>query len=236
MKKETAERILEEMRRAYAAASSSPSETHARLYGAEARRFADYVREGEAVLDVGCGEGERYALFESKRVHYAGVDLSEAMLARARTRLAGRDARFEAGDLLELPVPDGRYDAAVAAGILHHMPSEEHRRRALLELRRAVRPGGYVMIAVWNFWAVRHWRVLLHQFFGMRNGWGRGDLKISWKMAGPPRYFHAFTLKELRNLLAETGLEPVELAYVRDGGPSGWLKARNLIAVARRPA
>src|SRR5512135_3394266 len=103
MKQETAEHIRAEMRRGYDAAASEASEVRQRLYGEELKRFVDYVREKEAILDVGCGDGRAFEVFRDKHVSYAGIDISEEVIVRARARLKD-EAAFEVGDILELPV------------------------------------------------------------------------------------------------------------------------------------
>ncbi len=238
MKKETADKILSEMRQGYRKAAVEAAPVHERLYREELERFVDYVREREAVLDVGCGDGRVFETFARKKVSYAGVDLSEEAVEKAKARWAkeiaeGR-AAFEVGDLLDLPVEDGRFDVAVAAGVLHHVPSKAYRRRAVAELARVVRPGGYVLIAVWNLWQMRHWGALLHQAFGRRNGWDFGDLKVTWKKPYFPRYYRAFRMKELERLCEGAGLDIVERQYVRKGELSGWLRGENLVLIARK--
>jgi SAM-dependent methyltransferase len=226
------------MRSGYRTAAADEAPVRERLYADELKRFVDYVREREAVLDVGCGDGRVFEIFKEKGVSYAGVDLSEDVIAKAKARWAkdvadGR-AAFEAGDLLDLPVEDGRFDVVVAAGILHHVPSAEYRAKALSELARVIRPGGYALIAVWNLWQPRHWSVLLHQMFGTKNGWDFGDLKISWKKPHFPRYYHAFRMKELRALCEAAGLDVVEQHYVRKGELVDWIHGENLVTVARK--
>lgn len=233
MRKETADIILSEMREGYLAAAAETAATRERLYWDELRRFVDYVREGETVLDVGCGDGRAVEVFRAKKIAYAGVDFSAEAIATAKARW-GSEAAFDVGDVLELPVPGNRYDAVVAAGVLHHVPSEAYRRKAVAELARAVHPGGYVMIVIWNLWQFRYWKVLAHQLFGWRNGWDFGDLKISWKKPRFPRYYHAFHVKELRELCEDAGLEVVEQYYVKKGAVVGWIRGENLVTIARK--
>lgn len=234
MTRETADRIIASMRAGYEATAEERGRARFKPYWGELKRFMDYVREGEAVLDVGCGTGHAYELFREKKVAYAGVDLSQHMVESARGRWKGTDAVFEAGDLLALPVPDGRYDAVVAVAVLHHVPSEAYRLRAMGELARATRKGGYVFIVSWNLWQPRYWHVLLHQRFGLRNGWDFGDLKVTWKKPFFPRYYHVFTRNEMRGLCERSGLDIVEQYYVRRGEVASWLRGETLVTIARR--
>lgn len=238
MRKETADKILDGMREGYRTAAAEGASVHERLYREELERFVDYVRERESILDVGCGDGRVFETFKGKNVSYAGVDLSDEVIGRAKARWAkeiaeGRVA-FETGDLLDLPVDDGRFDVVVAAGILHHVPSAAYRAKAAAELARVVHPGGYALIAVWNLWQPRHWGVLLHQMFGRKNGWDFGDLKITWKKPLFPRYYHAFRMKELRKLCEDAGFDVVEQNYVRKGEIVDWLRGENLVTIARK--
>jgi arsenite methyltransferase len=132
-------------------------------------REAIAVREGERVLDVGCGPGFYVAeLLEDAGANGSavGVDSSDAMLAMAAERCSRFDgAVFAEGDATSLPVADADFDAAVCVQVLEYVPDVE---AALRELHRALRPGG--RLVVWDVdWATvsmhardpeRHERVL----------------------------------------------------------------------------
>lgn len=237
-----ADKILAEARAGYAQIGDEAALSRDRFYWEELKRFVDYLREGESVLDVGCGNGKARELFEPKRVSYAGIDVSPAMIAHAKELWAGKDPIFEVGDVLSLPVPEGRYDAVIAAGVLLHVPSLDYRRKALRELARAIRPGGYILMADWNLWRPRYWKTHVHQRFGRANAWDFGDLKIAWKKTGLPagrqgfpRYFHAFNRNEMKALADFAGLRTVEQYYVdKKGEMSGWMHGENLVTILRK--
>ena len=123
----------------------------ARTLGRE-RRFRDglvelaRVREGEVVLDVGCGTGS-LALAAKRRVGPVGVvhaiDASPEMVARARRKAARArlNVRVEVRTAQELPLADGSVDAVLATLVLHHLPGDDLV-RALREVRRVLAPGG----------------------------------------------------------------------------------------------
>jgi SAM-dependent methyltransferase len=234
MQKQKAEDIRAQMRSGYGAAALVASETRERLYGGELKRFVDYIRDKESILDVGCGDGRDLEVFKGKQVAYTGVDISKEVIEQARAKWKG-EAVFEVGDILQLPSPDGRYDHVLALGVLHHVPSAGYRVQAIKELARVTRSGGYIMIATWNLWQTRYWGVLLHQLFGKRNGWDFGDLKITWKKPIFPRFYHVFTIKEMNKLCTGAGLEVVEQYYVTEGEISDWRHGQNLVTVARKP-
>ena len=100
----------------------------------------DNVRNGSAVLDLGCGAG-MLALLKRKHVSLIGVDLSsECALAAKRN---GYDATFTAS-LSQLPFPDDSFDYVVSLDVLGHVSFEE-KDKVLSETKRVLRPGGVTM-------------------------------------------------------------------------------------------
>ncbi|MFE4637754.1 SAM-dependent methyltransferase [Streptomyces sp. NPDC056773] len=104
------------------------------------------LRPGEHVLDAGCGPGEG-ALFLARRhgVKVTGVTVSDFELERARGRAehAGMSelVDFRYGDYMELPFPDGSFDAVLALESLQNAPDLG---QVLRELFRVLRPGGRI--------------------------------------------------------------------------------------------
>ncbi|MGD8497281.1 MAG: class I SAM-dependent methyltransferase [Chromatiales bacterium] len=99
---------------------------------------------GLDVLLCGVGTGLDLPHLPSD-AHYTGVDLTPAMLARARSRAEalGLDARFVEGDVMALDLPDARFDLVIMHLILAVVPSPE---RALTEAARVLRPGGRIVV------------------------------------------------------------------------------------------
>jgi ubiquinone/menaquinone biosynthesis C-methylase UbiE len=111
------------------------------------------AQPGDRVLDVGCGPG----FFELELIDevgaggsVTGVDLSPASVAHARERSAGHpNLTFHEADATALPVEDGEFDRAFSVQVLEYVPDVG---AALRELRRALRPGG--RLVVWDVdWA-----------------------------------------------------------------------------------
>jgi ubiquinone/menaquinone biosynthesis C-methylase UbiE len=77
--------------------------------------------------------------------HYTGIDLTPAMLARARRKAKALrlDIRLDVGDARDLPYPDTGFDAVVLHLILAVTP---HPERVLAEAARVLRRGGRVLI------------------------------------------------------------------------------------------
>jgi arsenite methyltransferase len=120
-------------------------------------RTALGARAGDRVLDGGCGPGFYVAeLLEvvGRDGLIAGVDVSADMLAVAAKRAEGHDnVEFYEADATSLPVMDASFDRAIAVQVLEYVRDIS---AALAELRRALRPGGRVL--VWDVdWATVSW-------------------------------------------------------------------------------
>jgi ubiquinone/menaquinone biosynthesis C-methylase UbiE len=102
-----------------------------------------YEPAGKVVLDYGCGPGylTKY-LLEQGAAHVTGIDVSDGEIeqARERARANGLEdrSRFLVADGHATEFPDDSFDLIVGDAILHHLDL----RRALVELRRILRPGG----------------------------------------------------------------------------------------------
>lgn len=98
---------------------------------------------GREVLEVGCGTGLVLSRIARVAARAHGVDLSPGMLERARERgLSVTEA-----SATELPFDDASFDVACSFKVLAHIRPI---RRALREMVRVVRPGGYVVAEFYN--------------------------------------------------------------------------------------
>lgn len=92
-------------------------------------------------LDAACGTGAVAQQLVARGHDVVGVDLSEAMLSRARKAVP--QARFVTGDLQDLPVPDGDVDHVVCSLALAHVGDL---RPFFAEAARVMRPGGHLIV------------------------------------------------------------------------------------------
>jgi SAM-dependent methyltransferase len=106
------------------------------------------VEDGDSVLEVGCGTGvlTREVI---KRVgsngSITGLDLSESMLGVARSICP--DADFQQGNAMDLPFDDESFDVAIASFVLMFVPDPV---QAVSELWRVLKPGGRMILTVWE--------------------------------------------------------------------------------------
>jgi SAM-dependent methyltransferase len=106
-------------------------------------------RRAGDVLDLGCGTGSLSLLAAEQGHRVTGVDLSPAMVARARAKLAGRDAVFLVGDAATPPVGEQLFDAVLVRHVLWTLPDPG---RVLRHWRGLLRPGGRLVLVegVWG--------------------------------------------------------------------------------------
>ena len=98
------------------------------------------------ILDAGVGTGRNFPFYPSGG-KVMGIDLSAAMLARARQRLSQARPAVELRemDITHLEFPDRHFDNAVATFLFCVLP-DELQTAALTEIRRVLKPGGILRL------------------------------------------------------------------------------------------
>jgi demethylmenaquinone methyltransferase/2-methoxy-6-polyprenyl-1,4-benzoquinol methylase len=108
-----------------------------------ATRVRDKLSGSARVLDVACGTGDlALTLFENTGARVVGTDFCRPMLEIAANKTAQRVPLIE-GDALALPFRDGSFEAVTIAFGLRNLASIEG---GLAELRRVLKPGGWVAV------------------------------------------------------------------------------------------
>ncbi len=108
------------------------------------------IREGEAILDIGCGAGVDSiiaAKLAGPSGAVTGIDLVPEMLAKAseNTRLAGVDnVTFQEASAEYLPFPENSFDVVLSNGVFNLVVDKV---KALGEAFRVLKPGGRFMLA-----------------------------------------------------------------------------------------
>jgi SAM-dependent methyltransferase len=107
--------------------------------------------EGRRLLEIGLGYGTLGEALARLGADFHGLDLAAAPVAMMRARLArvpgARPEQVAPGSVLELPFDDAFFDHVVSIGCLHHTGDLV---RAVAECRRVLRPGGRLVVMVYN--------------------------------------------------------------------------------------
>lgn len=108
------------------------------------------IEQGHAVLDVGCGPGTdtiHLAHLVGQSGEVVGIDYDPEMLAHANQRALEDGVsgwvRHQQGNATKLPFDDGQFDSCRSERLFQHLLFPE---RALFEMARVTKPGGYVVV------------------------------------------------------------------------------------------
>jgi SAM-dependent methyltransferase len=104
------------------------------------------ARPADTVLDVACGPGLIVVAFARVVKHATGIDLTPAMLERARayaTEQGVSNVTWQQGDVLPLPYPDASFSIVTSRFAFHHFLDPF---AVLREMVRVCAPGGRVVV------------------------------------------------------------------------------------------
>ncbi len=110
-----------------------------------------HVAPGDAVLDLGCGEGAFSAALAAAGARPIGVDVAGEALRRAREQHPDLDFR-PAAPGAPLPLEDGAVDVVWASEVFAFVPDTA---RVLAEVRRVLRPEGRLLVTTPSHGRVR---------------------------------------------------------------------------------
>ncbi len=169
----------------------------------------DSLTGDEAILDLGCGNGElaRELMRRGHRGAYTGLDFSPTLLEVARHGWEDAPATFIRADLAR---PDwdkkiaGPFDLVTAFATLHHFPGRKMRLDILEKARSMLVMGGTFVHSEWQFQnsdklmaRIQPWEVA-----GLTaDDVDPGDALLDWRSGGRGlRYVHHFDEPELEAL------------------------------------
>ena len=174
-------------------------------------RFAASVRDVGPACDMGCGPGHVARYLHERGVQVCGVDLSPALVERARRLTPG--VEFRQGDMMALDAPDGAWAGIAAFYSIIHIPRGDMA-RALWELWRVLRAGGTLLLA----FHIGDDTIHLDEWWGQR-------VCVD---------FFFFRSNEVAGYLRATGFE-IEEIIEREPYPDVEHQSRRAYIFARRP-
>lgn len=98
---------------------------------------------GERVLEIGPGPGRSTDLLLGRTEHLTAIEHDPVAASSLARRFAGSNVTVISGDAGDMPFDDGRFTAAVAMTMLHHVPTVTAQDAVLAEACRVLRPGGW---------------------------------------------------------------------------------------------
>ncbi|MDD5760589.1 MAG: class I SAM-dependent methyltransferase [Candidatus Pacebacteria bacterium] len=189
--------------------------------------------QNQNVLDFGCGNGRFYSLIQDKNINYYGADISKNLINLAKKQVPKGKFTLIDSDL-KLPYPNDFFDYVVSIAVLHHVPSENLRQKLILEFKRVLKISGVLIITVWDFYHGKNLEYLNSRFEDSRLE--KGDLFIPWKdnkeKILTQRFFHAFTMSELKTLIIKSGFKIKDLKLVPHNNKKEYF---NILLIGSKP-
>jgi ubiquinone/menaquinone biosynthesis C-methylase UbiE len=151
----------------------------------------------DTVLDVACGGGIVVCAFAPEVKHATGIDMTPAMLDRARQLAAEKriaNVSWDQGDVGSLPYADGAFDIVVTRFSMHHFLDPIG---VLREMVRVCAPGGRVVVV----------DMYASQDAAKAAEWNRLE-KLR-----DPSHVRCLTLAELQGLFPQVGLPEPHASY-----------------------
>ena len=173
-------------------------------------RFAAYFKKDSLLCDAGCGPSGHIGRYVFDRgIPVIGVDIADRCVELAREHNPGM--RFERCDMGALPFDDETFDGIIAYYSIIDTPKSQVG-RLFREFRRALKPGGRLLVAVKA---------------GMTEGYQAELLGIETQI-----YFCLFTQAEMRRYFEDTSLD-VEFLELRSPYPSE-IHSERIFAIGRK--
>jgi SAM-dependent methyltransferase len=147
----------EELERIYRLRFDDQLALRTRIWGVLAPRFFQrWVQPDATVLDLGCGYGEFINSISARRKLAMDLNTGAIRHLRPPVEFLHQDCS------VEWPLAPGTVDVVFSSNFLEHLPSKAHVERTLEHARRALRPGGRLILmgpnirllagAYWDFW------------------------------------------------------------------------------------
>ena len=146
-------------------------------------------------------------------------------------------AKFKKGDFLQIPAGKHQFDIVFSIAAFHHLPSKKMRLKAMEEVKRVLKPGGYFIVSVWNLRQLKYRKCWWESFWRWLVTFGDyqfNDLFIPWgKEKKVKRYYHSFSPHELKQLWRKSGFLIEEELFTRKEKKVKLKKSFNLIYVLK---
>jgi tRNA (uracil-5-)-methyltransferase TRM9 len=232
----SSQQIIDQNKEIYNKIAEHFSDTRSFLWR-DLEPLSQFVKDGDTVLDIGCGNGRLYQLFGEmsrpegmQNIRFVGVDISDKLIDIAKKEYP--KGEFYVGDMVELSFENEKFDVVYSLVAFHHLPDHNLQIKALQEMKRVLKPGGKIILLNWN--AYSDW-VNKKLEKGDYEDLGNQLFRVPWKTGEGEkvgdRIYYGFTLEELEKITKEAGLKLEDQYYLRHGERVGVEQGMNIVSV-----
>ncbi len=249
--REEAIRITDAVIRTYNSIAHHFSQSRWKLWE-DLNYFTPFLRDGQSILEIGCGNGRLLELLGDRQMSYRGVDASAMLIEQAKRQphQLENSPQFEVANVLQLDLGE-TFDVVMLVAVLQHFPRALHD-DVMERVAAHVKQGGYLLMTNWNMWQRSYYRLITSQLLLKRvtarnrvvygvpyRRWGMRDVLVPYQQNADretlqERYLYAFTRRELRLLLERHGFALEMHTYTDKYARAPWWRGRNILTIARK--
>ncbi len=177
-------------------------------------------------LDLGCANGRNFDLFLHSNSKLVAIDNSIELLRLARNRLEEQNIKSKfnpksvniiLSDVKFLPLRPNAIKNIFSIATIHHIRRDNHRNDIMSQLYSILKNNGFFVLTVWRRYQKKYRfyfindrikRFFISKYDKIQENLGLieyGDKYIPWTISNKNitynRYYHFFSLKEIKNLL-----------------------------------
>jgi ABC-2 type transport system ATP-binding protein len=163
------------------------------------------------LIELGCGTGFYTKVLAVNASHIMATDLSDEMLAVARTQLEDlQNVTVAKADCEATAFPDGKFDSVFMANLIHVI---ENPSTTLQEAYRILKDGGLLLIVDYTGYGMKWFEKMK---MGIR----------ALRRIGKPRYSRSLSPDELRSLVESAGFKVEGVQLIGDNSKGIYLRGR----------
>ena len=232
--KDEAVRIMKGVQVDYNKIAAHFSATRSYSWG-EFAHFKPYLRDGQDILDLGCGNGRLARYLDGFKVNYLGADGSSELIkiAKEKVKVNSFIPDFRVGSFTD-QYGSNNFDLIFMIAALQHVPPATQL-EVLKNIYSQLKSGGKLLMTNWDLWQPRFWTKRLANIF-LRGDISSNNFIISYtaKDIKVKRYYYSFNKRSIVKVLKQAGFTVNENFYCNGSRKTNIFEAVNLITIATK--
>ncbi|HPT08413.1 MAG TPA: class I SAM-dependent methyltransferase [bacterium] len=174
------------------------------------------IKSGDKILDLGCGNGRLVKSLPAE-VSYLGLDNSLELIKLAQKKYSNEKNIFQNKNILNIEeIENFDFNYIFCLAVFHHLPGEKKQLSFLKQLYEKMDEKTILILSVWKLrFGFKFFKIFFKSFFSQLFK-GRvlnyGDLLFYGFKQHSLRYYHAFSIKELKKIIKKSGFNIFNLS------------------------